>query len=133
VGRPIFLCTTTPFATCQPPAHSLEWSLHGDPQLKPQTAVFSVLICLSLEAIGANPPRTGAQIFQVYCTSCHGGGWQGAPVANDKTEWEPRMTKGFDALLKSAKQGMNAMPPMGTCMDCTDDELAASIKEMLEF
>jgi cytochrome c5 len=72
-------------------------------------------------------------IYQTYCGNCHSGGWQGAPVANDKKEWDERLAKGFDILFKNAKQGLNGMPPMGTCMDCTDEELRASIKEMLVF
>jgi len=54
-------------------------------------------------------------------------------MANDKREWEERLQKGLDALFKNAKLGLNGMPPMGTCMDCSDAELSASIKEMLNF
>jgi cytochrome c5 len=38
---------------------------------------------------------------------------------------------GIDALVASAKKGKNAMPPMGTCMDCSDAELKAAIEFML--
>ncbi len=44
-----------------------------------------------------------------------------------------RLERGFDALFENAKQGLNAMPPMGVCMDCTDAELKAAIQEMLRF
>ena len=97
-----------------------------------------VLLCLSLSLplIAAEQKakaRSGEEIYRVYCGSCHGGGWQSAPVAYDAHEWEQRMEKGFDAMLAIAKKGLNAMPPMGTCMDCTDAELADAIKEMLRF
>ena len=36
-----------------------------------------------------------------------------------------------DSLLRNAKQGINNMPPMGTCLDCTDAELQAAIRKML--
>lgn len=77
--------------------------------------------------------RTGEEIYRTYCGSCHGGGWQGAPVAYDEREWAPRVAKGFDELLANSKKGLNGMPPMGTCMDCSDAELLAAIKEMLRF
>ena len=42
----------------------------------------------------------------------------------DVADWAPRRAKGMDALVARAKAGiMPAMPPMGHCGDCTDDEL----------
>lgn len=93
-------------------------------------------ICAAAPLLAAdNKPaqRSGEQLYQTYCGSCHGGGWQGAPVAYDELEWKPRLANGFDAMFGNAKKGMNAMPPMGTCMDCTDAELRAAIDEMLRF
>jgi len=92
---------------------------------------FVTCLLCTTHAVRADTPRSGAQIFQTYCANCHAGGWQGAPVANDKSEWQPRLEKGMEAIFKNAKQGLNGMPPMGTCMDCSDTELRASIKEML--
>ena len=95
---------------------------------------FCLAATLPLLAADDKPgKRTGEQVYQTYCGSCHGGGWQGAPVAYDENEWKPRLENGFDAMFQNAKKGMNAMPPMGTCMDCTDEELRASIEEMLRF
>ena len=96
-------------------------------------ALALALSIASLAGRSAAPPRSGEQIYQTYCGVCHSGGWQGAPIANDKRDWEERVAKGFDLLFKNAKQGLNAMPPMGTCMDCTDEELQESIKAMLAF
>ena len=98
--------------------------------------VALLTLCAALPLLAANDQpgkRSGEQVYQTYCGSCHGGGWQGAPVAYDENEWKPRLENGFDAMFENAKKGMNAMPPMGTCMDCTDEELRASIEEMLRF
>ena len=46
-------------------------------------------------------------------------------------ERQPRLATGFESLFKNAKQGINTMPPMGTCTDCTDEELEAAIRKML--
>lgn len=94
-------------------------------------AVFIAVPLLAAEHKA--PVRSGEDIYRTYCSNCHGGGWQGAPVAYDEREWTPRMTKGFEELFTNSKQGLNAMPPMGTCDDCSDAELAAAIKEMLRF
>lgn len=88
-----------------------------------------------ISAMAAEPAaaRSGAEVYRDYCASCHSGGMQGAPVANDAGEWQPRLTKGAAALFQNAKQGVDAMPPKGTCMNCSDAELQAAIDEMLRF
>jgi cytochrome c5 len=92
-------------------------------------ASASVLVAFSARA--ADPPRPAADIYRDYCAVCHSGGWQGAPIANDEGEWKARVSLGLDAMFKSAKNGLNAMPAMGTCMDCSDEELKSAIAEML--
>jgi cytochrome c5 len=96
------------------------------------SAMALLLIGLISTAFSA-APRSGADVYKTYCALCHSGGWQGAPVANDKAEWEPRMEKGLSAMLKITREGLNGMPANGTCADCTDEELIASIKEMTQF
>jgi cytochrome c5 len=85
----------------------------------------------TLAADSTNAPRAGSDIYRDFCAVCHSGGWQGAPIANDESEWSSRIGAGSDAMFKNVKQGLNAMPAMGTCTDCTDDELKAAISEML--
>jgi cytochrome c5 len=36
-------------------------------------------------------------------------------------------------MLKNSKQGLNAMPPKGTCTQCSDAQLQAAIQLMLQF
>ncbi|KPH57719.1 cytochrome C [Pseudoalteromonas porphyrae] len=73
-------------------------------------------------------PRTGEQVYQASCFACHGTGALGAPKSAD--DWTPRLAKGADTLLEHAINGFNAMPPRGTCMDCSDDEIQAAITFM---
>jgi cytochrome c5 len=94
-------------------------------------AAVGCLFLLASVAQPANPPRPAADIYRDYCAVCHSGGWQGAPIANDAGEWKERVSAGAETLFKNAKQGLNAMPAMGTCMDCSDEELESAIAEML--
>ncbi|KAF7768944.1 hypothetical protein PCIT_a3475 [Pseudoalteromonas citrea] len=73
-------------------------------------------------------PRSGEQVYQASCFACHGTGALGAPKTTD--EWATRLTKGRDMLIDHAINGFNAMPPRGTCMDCSDDEIAAAVDFM---
>ena len=88
---------------------------------------------LSAVALSATPPRSADQIYQTYCAVCHATGWNGAPVTGIKDDWQSRVAAGVDAMLRNVKQGLNTMPPMGTCMDCSDAELRAAIEEMMKF
>ena len=61
-----------------------------------------------------------------------GSGLLGAPKVGDKADWGKRAKEqgGIDGLLAKAISGINAMPPKGTCADCSDDELKAAIHHM---
>ena len=76
--------------------------------------------------------RTGDEVVAKACNACHGSGVLGAPKVGDSADWKARASAkgGVDGLLKSAIAGINAMPPKGTCADCSDDELKAAIKKM---
>jgi cytochrome c5 len=75
-------------------------------------------------------PRSGEDVFNGTCTSCHTAGIAGAPKKGDVAAWDKRLAKGFAETLAVAKKGLNAMPANGLCMDCSDDELSAAIKYM---
>ncbi|WP_346429853.1 c-type cytochrome [Pseudomonas citronellolis] len=81
---------------------------------------------------GGGAPRSGEEIVGKVCTNCHGTGLLGAPKVGDKAEWGKRAKEqgGLDGLLAKAISGFNAMPPKGTCADCSDDELKGAIKHM---
>lgn len=68
--------------------------------------------------------------YEKSCKLCHDGGLMGAPKTGDVAAWAPRLAKGNDVLLKNVITGINAMPPKGTCMDCTDEEFQKLIEKM---
>ena len=58
-------------------------------------------------------PKTGQQVFEAQCTTCHTAGLLGAPKFGDAAAWAPRVAKGYDALQTSALHGKNSMPAQG--------------------
>jgi cytochrome c5 len=78
-------------------------------------------------------PKSGADVYQQACFACHGTGVMDAPKKGDKAAWAPRKAKGLSVLLEHAINGFNAMPPKGTCMACSNDEIKAAIDYMLEL
>lgn len=85
-----------------------------------------------LSPAAAMAERSGEELYNTKCAVCHAAGVAGAPVFGDAAAWAPRAEKGMDGLLATAKSGLNAMPPMGTCVDCSDEELKAAIQYMLD-
>ncbi len=77
-------------------------------------------------------PRSGEQVYNSACVACHSVGVAGAPKVGDSAAWAPRAAKGIDALVVTATSGINAMPPKGTCADCSEEELKGSIEYMLQ-
>lgn len=74
----------------------------------------------------------GQSIYKASCQACHAAGVAGAPKLGDKNAWAPRIAKGNDAMYLSLKNGLNAMPPKGACMSCSEDELRAAMVYMVE-
>lgn len=76
--------------------------------------------------------KSADDIIAGHCGACHSAGVLGAPKIGDTAEWKKRADEqgGLDALLAKAISGINAMPPKGTCADCSDDELMSAIKKM---
>ncbi len=57
--------------------------------------------------------KSGEQVFQAQCATCHASGALNAPKLGDAAAWGPRIKSGIEALLNSALKGKNAMPPQG--------------------
>ena len=83
-------------------------------------------------AESAAASRDGQTVYKTACFACHDAGVAGAPKLGDAAAWAPRIVKGNDALYSSLQNGLNAMPPKGTCMNCSDDELRAVLDYMIE-
>ena len=82
------------------------------------------------EVAGAG--KSGADVYNQFCFACHATGASEAPLFADAEAWAPRVAKGMDTLIASTLNGLGLMPPRGTCMACSDEELQAAVDYMLE-
>ena len=56
-----------------------------------------------------------------------------SPKLHVAADWQPRLDeRGLDGVWQNALNGINAMPPRGTCSSCSDDEIKAAIEYMIE-
>ena len=82
-------------------------------------------------AVASSEPKSGEEVYNGSCVSCHGTGAAGAPKLGDTAAWAPRIAAGKDSLLDNAINGLNAMPPKGLCMACSGAEIQAAIEYMV--
>ena len=81
---------------------------------------------------GAVKKSPGQATYEQYCVVCHRDGVAGAPKFHEANDWKPRQAKqSIDELVATATKGLNAMPPKGTCQECTAADLKAAIQYML--
>ncbi|MGB0723180.1 MAG: c-type cytochrome [Gammaproteobacteria bacterium] len=74
------------------------------------------------------------KIYKTACIGCHAAAVMGAPRPGDKAAWATRKNAagGMDGLYHSAINGKApGMPPRGTCMSCSDDDLKAVVDYMI--
>ncbi|WP_413701220.1 c-type cytochrome [Psychromonas sp. KJ10-10] len=77
-------------------------------------------------------PRSGEKIYNTYCVACHATGVAGSPIKGDALAWAPRIGQGEEVLIQHAINGFNAMPARGTCMDCSDEEIAETVRFLIQ-
>ena len=89
-------------------------------------------MAVAATAGGGGGAKTPDAIIAKHCNACHGTGLLGAPKIGDTAAWKDRADHqgGLDGILAKAITGINAMPPKGTCADCTDADLKGAIKKM---
>ncbi len=83
-----------------------------------------------LAALDANAPRvekSGQEVYDAVCASCHGSGALGAPKFDSKGDWAGRLGQGYDTLVKHAIEGIRQMPPRGGDGDLSDIEMARAV------
>jgi cytochrome c5 len=115
--------------------------------MKTLLARFGTLLALGLAACTgpADAPPTDAEVqhaetlrpadaqlaakYERSCMLCHGVRGA-APLAGHSPSWRHRLAQGRDTLLSHVRNGFNAMPAMGYCGDCSDDELRRLIDFM---
>ena len=87
---------------------------------------------VTADAGAAAEPKSGEEIYNGSCMACHATGAAGAPKVGDTAAWAPRIAQGSDKLLANAINGLNAMPPKGLCMACSEADLQAAVDYMVE-
>jgi len=86
---------------------------------------------VSYEAIAQGAERSGKDVVETVCITCHGTGAQGAPRIGDKKAWSKRASQGLTSLTDHALKGIRQMPAHGGNPGLTDLEIARAIAYMV--
>ena len=70
-------------------------------------------------------------IYRNHCSNCHTTGASGAPIITDESAWKPYLDKGMDDVYTNAINGIGAMPAMGACTECDDQDIRDTIDYMV--
>jgi len=82
------------------------------------------------QASGPRTLKSGDVVYGAACSACHATGAAGAPKTGDAAAWAPRLTQGYDTLLRHAVEGFKAMPARGGNADLDPIEVARAVIHM---
>jgi len=75
--------------------------------------------------------RSGKDVVDTLCVSCHGTGAGGAPKIGDSKAWARRASQGLTSLTQNALNGIRQMPAHGGNLKLTDSEIERAITYMV--
>lgn len=75
--------------------------------------------------------RSGKEVVEAVCQSCHGSGLNGAPRMGDRNAWAARSEQGLTNLTTHAIQGIRNMPAHGGDPKLSDLEIARAVTYMV--
>lgn len=76
-------------------------------------------------------PKDPEQVYNTFCMACHMTGAGEAPILGNVEQWASRIAKGSDILYENAINGIGGMPARGVCMDCSDEDVIATVDYIL--
>jgi len=104
----------------------------GVQKLRVGAFLVALATFLALPASGAQPrERTGKQVVDSVCGTCHQTGAKGAPRIGDQKAWSQLASRGLASLTESALKGVREMPAHGGNMALTDIEIERAITYMV--
>jgi len=99
--------------------------------LKISLAILSAATAIASSGVAQAQDRTGKQVVEQVCASCHFKGVKGAPRIGDKKAWSKRASQGLTSLTDHALKGIREMPAHGGASNLTDLEIARAVAYMV--
>ena len=100
-------------------------AVKAEENLKPVAQVSEAAV-----ETGPHVDKSGEDVVKAVCSACHAVGALGSPKIGDKGAWGPRISQGYETLVKHAIAGLRAMPARGGNAELTDVEVARAVAFM---
>ena len=95
-------------------------------------AIATLALCVAPLCVAApQAERSGKEVVDGVCATCHATGAHGAPKIGDKKAWEQLTSQGLGGLTKNVLTGIRRMPPHGGNFLLTDTEIQRAITYMV--
>jgi cytochrome c5 len=94
-------------------------------------AALLLLLIVQPRAMAAGEAKSGKQVVESVCISCHGRGVNGAPKIGDRKAWSKRAAQGLSSLTQNALKGIRQMPAHGGNPSLTDFEIERAVTYMV--
>ena len=94
-------------------------------------AALGIAALLMAPQIARGQERSGKQVVESVCGSCHLKGVKGAPRIGDKKAWGKRASQGLTSLTDHALKGIREMPAHGGSLSLSDLEIARAVAYMV--
>jgi len=96
---------------------------------------LAAFLALTMLSPGANAAaeRSGKEVVDSACASCHASGAKGAPKIGDQKAWMPLAMQGLTSLTETALKGIRNMPAHGGNMSLSDVEIERGIIYMINL
>jgi cytochrome c5 len=93
---------------------------------------LSLTFALSLPPVRAQGnERSGKDVVDTICATCHATGADGAPKIGDREAWSNRSSQGLSSLTLHALEGIRKMPAHGGRPELSDLEIARAVTYMV--
>jgi len=105
----------------------------GSGALTPEAVASRIKPVANFVLVDANAPKvfkTGQQVYDTTCTTCHAAGLAGAPKLGDTATWGGLINQGLGAMMKVALEGKGAMPARGGNPTLSDFEIERAVVYM---
>lgn len=95
------------------------------------TALALLLASITSAGLAQATERTGKEVVDAVCISCHASGKDGAPKIGDQAAWSQRASKGLATLTQNAITGVRNMPAHGGQANLSDVEMSRAVAYMV--
>ena len=97
----------------------------------PRTLIAVAALLCSQAICAQSEGRSGKDVVDAVCSTCHATGANGSPKIGDRKAWSKRAKQGLNGLTTHALEGIRKMPAHGGNAGLSDLEIGRAVTYMV--